>query len=104
MPKRIITTIGDIFFVELGDGKKKYFQYIANDLTQLDSDVIRVFEKVYTISDSVDSTELLFGKIDFHAHTMINVGVKQFFSTRKEGKMLSGYWQCSFLRHQRLWT
>jgi hypothetical protein len=83
--KRITTKVGEIFSVELGDGKKKYFQYIANDLIQLNSDLIRVFEKIYPISENVDYAELLLGEIDFHAHTMINVGVKQSFFL-KEGK------------------
>ncbi len=77
MAKRVITKIGDIFSVSLENGKKKYFQYIANDLTQLNSDVIRSFEKEYEKEELPDVKELLSGKIDFHAHTMINVGVKQ---------------------------
>lgn len=85
MLKRVITKIGDIFFVELENGNKKYFQYIANDLTQLNSDVIRVFKKEYSLKENVNYTELLSGEIDFHAHTMINIGVKLNFF-HKEGK------------------
>lgn len=77
MAKRVITKIGDIFSVELDNGNKKYFQYIANDLTQLNSDVIRVFKKEYPISEPPNYEVILSGEIDFHAHTMINVGVKQ---------------------------
>ncbi|MHA6726514.1 hypothetical protein ACX3PU_00445 [Chryseobacterium sp. A301] len=77
MAKRVITKIGDIFSVELDNGNKKYFQYIANDLTQLNSDVIRAFKKEYPINEPSNYEEILSGEIDFHAHTMINVGVKQ---------------------------
>ncbi|AZA75183.1 hypothetical protein [Chryseobacterium indoltheticum] len=77
MAKRVITKIGDIFSVELDNGNKKYFQYIANDLTQLNSDVIRSYKKEYSKEVQPDYSELLSGEIDFHAHTMINVGVKQ---------------------------
>lgn len=77
MAKRVITKIGDIFSVELDNGNKKYFQYIANDLTQLNSDVIRSYKKEYPKKEQPDYGELLSGEIDFHAHTMINVGVKQ---------------------------
>jgi len=87
MSKRVITKIGDIFFVELEAGRKKYFQYIANDLTQLNSDVIRVFKQEYPLKEITNYTELLSGEIDFHAHTMINVGVKLNFF-HKEGKDL----------------
>lgn len=77
MTKRINTKIGDIFSVTLDNGNKKYFQYVANDFTQLNSDVIRSFIKEYFKNEQVDYIQLLSGDIDFHAHTMINVGVKQ---------------------------
>lgn len=85
MAKRVISKIGDIFYVPLDNGNKKYFQYIANDLTQLNSDVIRVFKTVYSPKEEVDYTKLLSGEIDFHAHTMINLGMKLDFFF-KEGK------------------
>ncbi|MCX8524345.1 hypothetical protein OF897_10535 [Chryseobacterium formosus] len=87
MPKRVITKIGDIFSVELDNGNKKYFQYIANDLTQLNSDVIRSYKKEYSKDEQPDYEKLLSGEIDFHAHTMINVGVKQNLFTQ-EGKSI----------------
>ena len=77
MAKRVITKIGDIFSVDLDNGNKKYFQYIANDLTQLNSDVIRSFVKEYPKEEKPDFKDLLSGEIDFHAHTPINIGVKQ---------------------------
>ncbi|ASE62038.1 hypothetical protein CEQ15_11320 [Chryseobacterium indologenes] len=85
MARRVKTEIGDIFSVSLDNGNKKFFQYIANDLTQLNSDVIRVFKKEFPDTETVDITELLAGEIDFHAHTMINIGVKQECYTQ-EGK------------------
>ena len=85
MAKRIVTKIGDIFFVVLDNGNKKYFQYIANDLTQLNSDVIRSFKKEYSINEQVNYKQMLSGDIDFHAHTMINIGVKQSLFN-KEGR------------------
>ena len=44
--KRIVTKIGDIFQIKVDDIHAKYFQYIANDKTELNSDVIRVFKKI----------------------------------------------------------
>ena len=85
MAKRITTRIGDIFFVTLDNGNKKYFQYIANDLTQLNSDVIRSFKKEYSTNEQVDYKQMLSEDIDFHAHTMINIGVKQALF-HKEGR------------------
>ncbi|MDR6546505.1 hypothetical protein J2810_002564 [Chryseobacterium rhizosphaerae] len=85
MAKRVKTEIGDIFSVTLDNGNKKYFQYIANDLTQLNSDVIRCFKKEYPNDEIPDFSELLSGDVDFHAHTMINLGVKQSYF-KQEGK------------------
>ncbi|CAN5467527.1 hypothetical protein BH09BAC6_BH09BAC6_07690 [soil metagenome] len=45
---RVNTKTGDVFSVKLNNSKK-YFQYIANDSTQLNSDVIRGFRKIYAI-------------------------------------------------------
>jgi hypothetical protein len=74
---RANTKIGDVFSVKIDASNKKYFQYIANDLTQLNSDVIRSFKKEYLENEQVNYEEILRGEIDFHAHTMINVGIKQ---------------------------
>jgi hypothetical protein len=81
MAKRVVTKKGDLFSVQLDNGNKKYFQYITNDLTQLNSDVISVFKEEYPQNTIPDFNKIIRGEIDFHAHTMINIGVKQnFFS------------------------
>ena len=49
--KRVRTKIGDMFSVKVSENEKKYFQLIAFDLTQLNSDVIRAFKKVYGIEE-----------------------------------------------------
>ncbi len=77
MAKKLKSEIGDIFSVKLDSGNKKYFQYIANDQRQLNSDVIRIFKKEYLIDEKIDFNDLLLGEISFHAHTMIDIGVKQ---------------------------
>ena len=52
MANRIITKIGDIFCVEVDNDYKCYFQYVANDLTVLNS------SEVY-----------------FYAHTILRFGI-----------------------------
>jgi hypothetical protein len=74
--KRVITKIGDVFSAKLENNKKKYFQYIANDMTQLNSDVIRAFEKQYDQEEHPNVEEVITDQPAFYAHTMINVGVK----------------------------
>jgi hypothetical protein len=73
---RVQTKIGDIFFARLDDKNKKYLQYVTNDLTQLNSDVIRVFIKKYPIDDSPDLSEVVKGDVEFYAHCVTKWGVK----------------------------
>ena len=46
--------------VKIDENRKKYFQYIANDLTQLNSDVIRAFRKEYSASDNPELSDNYF--------------------------------------------
>jgi hypothetical protein len=73
---RIRTKIGDVFSVPLDNINKKYFQYIANDLTQLNSDVIRAFVKRYPIDAVPDLLDVVRDDVDFHAHVVIKWGIK----------------------------
>lgn len=73
---RVITKIGNVFSVKLDDNNKKYFQYVANDLTQLNSDVIRVFKKTYPIDANPDLAEVVKDEVMFYAHCVIKWGIK----------------------------
>jgi len=73
---RIITKIGDVFSVPLDGGSKKYFQYVANDLTQLNSSVIRAFKSTYPIDSSPDLLQVVAGDVDFYAHVVLKWGIK----------------------------
>jgi hypothetical protein len=73
---RVITKIGDIFCVKLDDRTKQYFQYVANDLTQLNSDVVRVFKKTYPIDSKPNLAEIVGDDVAFYAHCVTNLGVK----------------------------
>lgn len=68
--------IGDIFSVNIADNLKRYFQYITNDLTQLNSDVIRAFKKVYPLEEDPNPLEVINDEIDFYAHCIIKLGIK----------------------------
>ena len=78
---RIITKIGNVFAVKLDDHGKKYFQYISNDLTQLNSSVIRVFKKVYCVTASPTLSDVIKGEVDFYAHCVLRWGIEY------------GYWE-----------
>lgn len=70
------TKIGDIFSARIDDGSKKYFQLIAFDLTQLNSDVIRAFKKIYPLNASPDLSEIVNGEVEFYAHCVTKLGLK----------------------------
>jgi len=74
--KRIVTKIGNIFCVEVDSKHKRFFQYVANDLSQLNSSVIRVFKRKYTIDYTPDMDDIVNDEVDFYAHTVLNVGIR----------------------------
>lgn len=74
--KRIRTSIGNIFSVKISENEKKYFQLIAFDLTQLNSDVIRAFKKVYGINEQPPLSEIVNGEVEFYAHCVTLFGAK----------------------------
>jgi len=75
MAKRIITKIGDIFSVALNNGNQRFFQYIANDYSQLNSSVIRVFKKEYPAEYELNSEEVVKDEVDFYAHVILKFGI-----------------------------
>ncbi|MDT3738619.1 MAG: hypothetical protein RO257_03855 [Candidatus Kapabacteria bacterium] len=74
MNKRI--RIGDIFSVKISENKKKFFQLIAYDLLQLNSDVIRAFKKEYPIDVIPEFSVLIIEEVEFYAHCIIKFGIK----------------------------
>lgn len=74
--RRVYTKKGDVFSVKTSDTTKKYFQYIASDLTQLNSSVIRAFKEEYPIDAAPDLAEVVKGDVDFYVHCVLNWGLK----------------------------
>jgi hypothetical protein len=65
---------GDIYSVDLGSTGRGYFQHVADDRTQLSSNVVRVFERAADDHFSIDAIAKL--PTAFHAHVAIPVGIK----------------------------
>lgn len=70
------TKIGDVFSVKVDNENKKYFQLVAFDLTQLNSDVIRAFRKAYPLNVNPDLSEIVNGEVEFYAHCVTKFGMK----------------------------
>lgn len=73
---RINTKLGDIFSVKIDNNNKKYFQLVAVDSTQLNSDVIRAFNKTYTLSENPELFEIVNDEVEFFAHCVTKLGLK----------------------------
>jgi hypothetical protein len=70
-------TVGDVFEVRLDASTKRFFQYAADDTSQLNSPVVRVFRKSYDVHESPELHSITKGDIDFHAHVLLGIGIKQ---------------------------
>jgi hypothetical protein len=55
----------------------KYIQYIASDLTQLNSDVVRAFKREFFFDENPSLPEVVNGEVDFYAHCVTKLGVLQ---------------------------
>ena len=57
----------------------RFFQYVADDRTQLHSAVVRVFRETYDAEAAVDLARVAGGGVQFHAHVLLQIGIKQGF-------------------------
>jgi hypothetical protein len=72
---RVTTKVGDVFRIPLKQGGVRYMQYVANDMTQLNSDVLRVFKPITSNAES-DIEKIAESEIDFHVHSDTRAGIK----------------------------
>ncbi len=73
--KRIVTKIGNVFCVEVENQYKMYFQYVANDISELNSSVIRVFKTKYAIDAKPDIESIVNDEVWFYAHAILRMGI-----------------------------
>jgi hypothetical protein len=73
---------GDIFEAQLENAKARFFQYVGNDATQLQSNVVRVFAKEYASDVSAEVVDPSRDETQFVAHVMLNLGIKHKFWKR----------------------
>lgn len=68
--------VGDVFEVQLDTSSRRYLQYIADDATQLHSNVVRVFRESYRIDEPHDIRRAVSGEVDFYVHVLLPIGLK----------------------------
>jgi hypothetical protein len=76
MGKRLKTKIGDIFSAPINDKEKRFFQLIAFDLLQLNSDVIRCFGQIYPIDANPTMGTITNDNVLFYAHCATDFGLQ----------------------------
>jgi hypothetical protein len=69
--------VGDVFEVRMDASTRRFFQYIADDTSQLNSHIVRVFKRTYGANEVPDLRSVANGDVDFHAHVFLGVGIKQ---------------------------
>lgn len=79
---KIIIKSGDIFKVKISDNEACYLQYLANDINQLNGNVIRIFKDRYKNEDTPSAEKIINGKIDFYCHVFLKRGVHLGFWTK----------------------
>ena len=72
--KRTVFTIGSVVCVEVDNQYKCFFQYVARDRSQLNSEVIRIFKRHYPMDYVPDMDEIVNDDVAFYTHTFIRVG------------------------------
>lgn len=78
MVQRIANTkIGDLFSIQINENEKRYLQYVVSDHTQLNSDVIRAFKRVYHTDEEPILSEVVKDEVDFYAHCVTKAGIRQ---------------------------
>lgn len=106
MAKRIVTKIGDVFCAEIDNRIKRYFQYIVNDMEQLNSSVIRVFKTHYPMEHKPVCDEVVKDEVEFYAHTVLRAGIVNNASYKVgKSKDLGGdeYMDVLFGKHKPVW-
>jgi hypothetical protein len=68
--------LGDVFEVAFADGSRKFLQYVADDMTQLNSEVVRVFKHRYLAGEDVSVDAIARSEVEFHTHASARVGTK----------------------------
>lgn len=67
---------GNIYEVMVPNERKRYFQYVCKDLSQLNGDVIRLFSRSYEMNASPTAEEIICDEVDCYMHTAVGAGVK----------------------------
>ena len=73
---RHIIKEGNIYKVLLKNKEVRYFQFIGKDISELNSDVIRIFKRHYQNEETLNPETIVNDEIECYMHTSIRAGLK----------------------------
>jgi hypothetical protein len=66
---------GEIYSVVVNKSAR-YFQYLHDDSTQLNSNIVRFFKGQYELESNISCEKIQSSGVDFYAHVLIKAGIK----------------------------
>ena len=76
MATRIVLKVGNVYCLEI-EGTCKYFlQYVGDDKSQLNSNVIRVFKTRYPLAYVPNLDDIVNDEVMFYAHVILKFGIQ----------------------------
>lgn len=73
---RIVTKVGDVFCIEIDSLYKQFFQFVAIDMSQLNSSVVRVFMTKYPNDYKPVIEDIVQDDVWFYAHVVLKFGIQ----------------------------
>lgn len=73
--KKPSNTIGSIYQIKLNGNKKAFFHYLLKDKTMLGGQLIKVFAKIYDVSEQPTLQEIGKDEVSFYAHVFLGFGL-----------------------------
>ncbi|MBP5506204.1 MAG: hypothetical protein J6X89_08945 [Bacteroidales bacterium] len=67
---------GTILKASLEDGTVRFFQFVGQDSSDLNGDVIRIFARHYDGATSVAATDIVNDAVECYMHTIVSVGLE----------------------------
>ena len=73
---RHIIKEGDVYKVLLENNEVRFFQFIGKDISEMSSDVIRIFKRHYKKEDALNPEAIVNDEIECYMHTSVRAGLK----------------------------
>lgn len=76
MGKRVTINTGDIFRVDLDNGKSRFLQYVMLDPSEMNSEVVRIFKYESKQTEEAELKDVVKSGVDFYVHVVVKLGIQ----------------------------